>query len=107
MPNIPQLVDQSRGCDLWCMLDLKSGFYNVPIAMYARCNLGIVTQDGRFCYKRMPMGVLASPGWFQHIMFTVPAQSGVDAANAFIDDCNVRGHLQEWRECCQDTLQLL
>ena len=40
-------------------------------------------------------------------MFMVLAQSGVDAANAFIDDCNVRGHLQDWRGCWQDALQLL
>ena len=43
MPDIPQMVDQSRGCDLWCLLDLKSGFYNVPVALHARRNLAIVT----------------------------------------------------------------
>lgn len=53
------------------------------------------------------MGVLASPGWFQHIMFTVLAESGVRAASAFIDDCNVRGMLRDWRSCWEDTLQLL
>ena len=53
------------------------------------------------------MGVLASPGWFQHIMFTLLAHSKVETANPFIDDCNVRGHLQEWRGCWQDMLQLL
>ena len=40
-------------------------------------------------------------------MFMVLAQSGVDVANAFINDCNVRGHLQDWRGCWQDTLLLL
>ena len=76
----------------------------MPVAMHARRDLGIVTQDGLFRYKRIPMGVLASPGWFQHIMFMVLAQSGIEIANAFIDDCNVRGHLQDWRGCWQDTL---
>ena len=52
----------------------------------------------------MPMGVLASPGWFQHIMFAVLAESGVGAANAFMDDCNVRGMLQDWRGCWHNTL---
>ena len=36
LPDIPQLVDQSRRCDLWSLLDLKSGFYNVPVALHAR-----------------------------------------------------------------------
>ena len=43
MPDIPQLVDESRGYDLWCLLDLKSGFYNVPVAQHARRDLGVVT----------------------------------------------------------------
>lgn len=73
LPDIPQMVDQSRGHDLWCLLDLKSGFYNVPVALHARRNLGVVTQDGMFRYKRMPMGVQAAPGWFQHVMFAMLA----------------------------------
>lgn len=28
-------------------------------------------------------------------------------ANAFLDDCNVRGHLATWRDCWGDTLQVL
>ena len=36
LPDIPQLVDHSRRCDLWSLLDLKSGFYNVPVALHAR-----------------------------------------------------------------------
>ena len=50
------------------------------------------------------MGVLASPGWFQHIMFAVLAESGVGAANAFMDDCNIHSTLQDWRGCWHDTL---
>ena len=40
-------------------------------------------------------------------MFMVLASSGVEAANAFIDDCNVRGSLEHWQGCWEDTLQLL
>ena len=35
LPDIPQLIDQSCGCDLWSLLDLKFGFYNVPVAAHA------------------------------------------------------------------------
>ena len=51
----------------------------------------MVTQDGMFRYRWMPMGVLAAPGWFQHVMNYAMARSGVDSASAFLDDCNVRG----------------
>lgn len=43
LPDIPQIIDQSRGCDLWSLIDLKSGFYNVPVKQEARRQLGIAT----------------------------------------------------------------
>ena len=49
---------------MWSLLDLKSGFFNIPVAPSARKYLGVVTEDGLYRYKRMPMGVKSAPGWF-------------------------------------------
>ena len=64
LPDIPQIIDAQHGCDAWSILDLKSGFYNIPVAPHARKMLGIVMQDGMYHYCRMPMGVISAPGWF-------------------------------------------
>ena len=64
LPDIPQIVNAQCGCIAWSILDLKSGFYNIPVAPHARKMLGIVTQDGMHRYHCMPMGVLSAPGWF-------------------------------------------
>ena len=66
LPDIPHLIDacMSDGADVWSVLDLKSGFYNVPVAPGARKMLGIATHTGLYRYCRMPMGVLSAPGHF-------------------------------------------
>ena len=54
----------SNGIDVWSTLDLKNGFYNVPVAPGAWKMLGIATYTGLYRYFRMPMGVLSAPGHF-------------------------------------------
>ena len=34
-PSIPEIVDKRRGHNLWCLLDLKSSFYNISIVEHA------------------------------------------------------------------------
>ena len=52
----------------------------------------------------MSMGMLSAPGWFQHIVNAAMAASGVEAASAFLDDCNVRGKQVAWEKCWADTM---
>ena len=35
LPSITEIVDIQRGHDLWCLLDLKSGFYNALVMEHA------------------------------------------------------------------------
>ena len=45
----------------------------------------------------MPMGVLAAPGWFWHIINSVLDIGGVDAANTFLNDTTIGGTAVVWR----------
>ena len=53
-------------------------------------------QDGLFQYKRMPMGVLAMPSWFQHVINSVLDAGEIDVANMFLDDAIVVGTAANW-----------
>ena len=35
LPSIPQIVDEQRGHDLWCLQDMISGFYNILVVEHA------------------------------------------------------------------------
>ena len=52
----------------WSVLDLKSGFHNIPVAEHQRCKLGLVTHDGLFRFCRMVVGLKNSPVWFQYVV---------------------------------------
>ena len=45
----------------------------------------------------MPMGVLATPGWFLHVTNSVLDAGEVDLASAFLDDIIVGGTVADWR----------
>ena len=55
----------------------------------------------------MLMGMLAAPGWFQHVINSVLDSSGVDAANAFLDDIIIRGIAAYWQLSWEATLKVI
>ena len=44
----------------------------------------------------MPMGILATPGWFQHVFNSVIDASEVDMASVFLDVITVGGTVANW-----------
>ena len=82
---------------LLSVLDLKSGFHNIPVVHHQRCKLGLVMHDGLFWFCRMVVGLKNSPAWFQYVVNHVLLTTGVDAAAAFVDDLTVGGDLNDWQ----------
>ena len=64
-------VDQLQGCAVYSALDIKAGFHNVPIPAHLQKYAGIITQDGLFCWCRMPFGYNSAPAHFQNMMLTI------------------------------------
>ena len=54
----------SDSTDVWSILDLKTRFYNVPVAPGAQKMLGNATHTGLYQYCRMLMGVLSALGHY-------------------------------------------
>ena len=48
MPECQSVLDESSGFNCWVFLDMKSGFFNVPVKEWAKKVLGLITQDGLF-----------------------------------------------------------
>ena len=77
-------------------MDLKAGFNNIPIKPECYHQVGFVTHDGLFRFKRMIWGLANAPMWFQMVVDHVILSAGIDAARAFIDDVTVGGTSECW-----------
>ena len=68
MKDIFQTIDHQGRATVWCVLDVKAGFHNIPVLLATQELLGVITQDGMFQFLRMPFGISKAPDHFQYVM---------------------------------------
>lgn len=71
LPNITEILDQLGQCQLFTILDLANGFYQIPLAKESREMTAFSTGQGHYHFKRMTMGMKTSPATFQRLMNNV------------------------------------
>jgi RNase H-like domain found in reverse transcriptase/Reverse transcriptase (RNA-dependent DNA polymerase) len=72
-PNIGDLTSRLAGCRVFSKLDLRKGYYQVPVRLEDICKTAIVTPFGAFEFLRMPFGLRNAGQTFQRFMDTVLA----------------------------------
>lgn len=76
----------------WCKLDLKSGFWQVPLHPNSIPYTGVCTPEELFVWKRLPFGVRNGPPHFQRTMNEAIAGAGLqEHLGCFIDDLATGG----------------
>ena len=53
---------------MFISLDLKSGFYQIPMNPDSISKTSFVTPDGQFEFLRVPFGLSNGPAYFQNAM---------------------------------------
>lgn len=91
IPLINEILDNIGDSSYFTSIDLKSGFYQVPIHAKDAEKTAFSTPKGHYEFTRMPMGLKNSPSTFQKLMTTV--MYGIGEVNAFVylDDIIVFG----------------
>lgn len=89
LPRIDATLDSLRGASYFSSLDLRWGYWNLPLTESARAKTAFcLPGHGLYEFLKMPFGLCNAPATFQRLMDRlVPS----DAARVYLDDIIVPG----------------
>ena len=85
MPRTDDLIDRLAGAGYITLLDMRKGYYQLPMIESARPKTAFVTPIGKFQFKTMPFGLKGAPAMFQESMTNLLADM-VEYASAYLGD---------------------
>jgi transposase InsO family protein len=82
LPNISDILDQLGNAKYFSVLDLASGFHQIPMAIKDAPKTAFSTPYGHYQFRRMPFGLKNAPSTFQRLMDNV--LSGLQGNELFV-----------------------
>lgn len=64
LPHIDDIVDAAQASRVFSTIDLKNGFFHVPVHGESQKYLSFITHSGQYIFKRAPFGCCNSPAAF-------------------------------------------
>lgn len=114
LPRIGDTLQQLEGFKYATSLDMNMGYYHIRLSDTAADMCTIITEFGKYRYKRLPMGVSCSPDIFQAKIYALLGD--IEGTKAYIDDILVvkNGKFEEhllqleevFRRCQKTNLKL-
>ena len=71
LPTIDEIATRLHGAKVFTVLDVRQGFWHVPLDEKSSLLTTFNTPFGRYRWKRMPFGISSAPEVFQHCMHEV------------------------------------
>ncbi|KAG1385375.1 hypothetical protein G6F59_017438 [Rhizopus arrhizus] len=62
------LIDKLSGAQWFSSIDLKSGYWQIPVAEQDKCKTAFTTPSGLYEYNGMPFGLTNAPATFARFM---------------------------------------
>lgn len=92
LPQIPAILDKLRGAKYISTLDLKQGYWQIPVALDSRQYTAFtVPGRGLFQWKVMPFGIHSAAAVFQRTLDQVITPEMDKFAIVYLDDIIVLG----------------
>ena len=92
LPRIADAMDALGGARYFCCMDMKSGFWQVPLDDDAKEKSAFINKCGFFQYKVMPFGMANAPATFQRLMELVLTGLNWRTCLVYMDDVLVFGN---------------
>ncbi|GFY77952.1 hypothetical protein TNIN_250031 [Trichonephila inaurata madagascariensis] len=71
LPLIEDILDKLQDTRVFSTIDLRNGFFHVPVNKQSRPYTSFVIQNGQFQFLKMPFGLSTCPSTFQRFINTV------------------------------------
>ena len=91
LPRIDEALDSVAGSSWFSSLDLRSGYWQVPLAPEARPKAAFITNRGLWQFKVLPFGLCNAPATFERLMDKVLADIPRRECVVYLDDILVHG----------------
>lgn len=91
LPRVDDIFDSLGNSQYFSTLDLKSAYWQVPVAEKDRHKTAFVTQNGLYEFNRMPFGLANAPSTFQRAMDLVLSGLSYIICLCYLDDVIVFG----------------
>ncbi|KZR99904.1 Uncharacterized protein APZ42_004039, partial [Daphnia magna] len=86
LPRIEETLARLEGAEFFSIMDLQSGYWQVPIKESDRPKTAFVTADGLYQFKVMAMRLCSAPGTFQRMMDLVLSGLRWTTCLVYLDD---------------------
>lgn len=86
LPRIDDALDCLQGSEFFSSLDLRSGYWQVPMAAADKPKTAFVTPDGLYEFNVMPFGLCNAPATFERMMDTVLRGLKWQTCLCYLDD---------------------
>jgi hypothetical protein len=87
LPKMLDFADRLSGCRIFSKIDLRKGYWQVPVRLEDQKKTAIITPFGLFQFKRMPFGLRNADSSFQRMMDRVLV--GLPFAYCYLDDLRI------------------
>jgi transposase InsO family protein len=85
-PKTEDLLQQLGGHKWFTKLDLKSGYFQLPIQDCDKAKTAFCTQDGLYQFEVLSMGLMNAPPTFQRVMNNIIGYKRWDFVLVYLDD---------------------
>ncbi len=86
LPNIGDIWPALHGATMFTTLDLKSGYWHIPVSQVDKEKTAFVTHQGLYQFNVMPFGISTALPIFQELMDKVLGDAKNNYAIAYLDD---------------------
>lgn len=91
LPRIEEIIDSLGNAKHFSVMDLQSGFHQIPLDKKSRPTTAFSTENGFYQWKVLPFGLSVAPSSFSRMMALTFSGLGPNRAFIYMDDIIVVG----------------